>query len=81
MLLVSAVGLQTGRLPKGLNRLGLVIGAVGILSLITALNEMLTGIFGLGQMVWFVRLGVVLLRSHAGETALYGTPSSIATPL
>ena len=81
VLLVSVVGLRAGGLPKGLNRLGLLVGAVGILSLIPAFNEILTGIFGLGQMVWFVRLGVVLLRGHASETASYGVPSSIATPL
>ena len=81
VLLVSVVGLRTGGLTKGLNRLGLLVGAVGILSLIPAFTEILTGIFGVGQMVWFVRLGIVLLRGHAAETASYGAPSSIATPL
>jgi hypothetical protein len=61
-LLVSLAALRAGGLPKGLNILGLVIGMVGIITLIPSLNA-LTGVFGLGQIVWFVWLGIVLLRS------------------
>jgi len=39
------------------------VGAVGIITIILALND-LTGVFGLGQIVWFVWLGIALLRSH-----------------
>ena len=67
-LLVSLAALRTGGLPKGLNILGLVVGAVGIVSLIPALNA-LTGIFGLGQIIWFVWLGIVLLRSSSSRAA------------
>jgi hypothetical protein len=62
-LLGGLAGLRTGRLPKGLNNLGVLVGAVGILTLIPALNDF-TGIFGLGQMIWFIWLGIVLLRSN-----------------
>jgi hypothetical protein len=41
---------------------------VGIVSLIPALNA-LTGIFGLGQIIWFVWLGIVLLRSSSSRAA------------
>jgi len=61
-LLVSLAALRTGGLPKVLNILGLSVGAVGIITIIPALNS-LTGVFGLGQIVWFVWLGIVLLRS------------------
>jgi len=67
-LLVSLAALRTGALPKGLNLLGLVVGAVGIVSLIPALNA-LTGIFGLGQIIWFVWLGIVLLSSNPSRAA------------
>jgi hypothetical protein len=63
-LLVSLAALQTSGLPKALNILGLFVGTVGILTILPALNA-LTGIFGLGQIVWFVGLGFVLLRSHS----------------
>jgi hypothetical protein len=62
-LLVSIAALRTGGLPKGLNILGVFVGAVGIITIILALND-LTGVFGLGQIVWFVWLGIALLRSH-----------------
>ena len=68
-LLVSLAALRAGGLPKGLNILGLLVGAVGIISLIPGLTSTLTSIFGLSQMVWYLWLGIVLLRSHLGETA------------
>lgn len=61
-LLVSLAALRTGGLPKGLNILGLLVGAVGIITIIPALNAM-TGVFGLGQIMWFIWLGIVLLRN------------------
>ena len=61
MLLVSVAAFRPGGLPKGQNILGLLVGTVGIISIFPALNG-LAGIFGLGQMIWFVWLGIVLLR-------------------
>lgn len=63
MLLVSLAALRAGGLPKGLNIIGLLVGAVGIITLIPALNA-LTGVFGLGQIIWFVGLAIVLPRSN-----------------
>jgi hypothetical protein len=65
-LLVSLAALRTGGLPKGLNILGLLVGAVGIITIIPALNAMVA-VFGLGQIIWFVWLGIVLLRSNPGR--------------
>jgi hypothetical protein len=62
-LLVSLAALRTGGLPRSLNIIGLVVGAVGIISLIPGLTDSLTGVFGLGQIIWFGWLGIVLLRS------------------
>lgn len=67
-LLVSLAALRAGGLPKALNILGLFVGAVGIITIIPVLNA-LTGIFGLGQILWFVWLGIVLLRNNLGKTA------------
>lgn len=61
-LLVSIAALRTGGLPKGLNVLGVLVGTLGIITIVPALNDM-TGLFGLGQIVWFVWLGIVLLRN------------------
>ena len=67
-LLVSLVALRAGGLPKGLNILGLLVGAVGIITIIPALNA-LVAVFGLGQIVSFVWLGIVLLRSNPSRAA------------
>ncbi|MBI5932510.1 MAG: DUF4386 family protein [Chloroflexi bacterium] len=67
-LLVSLAALRTGGFPKGLNILGLLVGAVGIITIIPSLNA-LVGVFGLGQIVWFVWLGIVLLRTQPRATA------------
>jgi len=63
-LLVSWAALKTGGLPKGLNFLGLLAGAVGLASIF--LTD-LTGLFGISQMVWFIWLGGVLLRSNPNK--------------
>jgi hypothetical protein len=68
-LLVSLAALRSGRLPKGLNMLGLLVGAVGIISIIPGLTELMVGVFGLSQIIWFVWLGIVLLRSNSFKTA------------
>ena len=67
-LLVSLAALRTGGLPKGLNILGLLVGAVGIITIIPALSAMVA-VFGLGQIIWFVWLGIVLLRNNPNRAA------------
>jgi hypothetical protein len=69
MLLVSLAALQAGGLPKGLNILGLMVGAVGIVSLLPGLTDLMIGVFGLGQIIWFVWLGIVLLRNSPSRAA------------
>jgi hypothetical protein len=67
-LLVSLAALRAGALPKRLNILGLLVGAVGIITIIPTLNA-LTGVFGLGQIIWFVWLGIVLLQNSPSRAA------------
>ncbi len=49
-LLVSWAAWRAGGLPRGLNILGLLVGAVGIASLLPGLTA-LTGMFGISQLV------------------------------
>jgi len=69
ILLVSWAALRGGDLPKALNYLGVVISVAGILSLVPALGELGGMIFGLGQIVWFIWLGIVMLRSNSSTAA------------
>ncbi len=69
VLLVSWAALRSGALPKPLNYLGLVIGVPGIIStLFPALNE-LAYAFGLGIIVWWLWLGIVMLSSNPSRAA------------
>jgi len=61
-LLISLAALRAGELPKSLNILGLVVGTVGIISLVPVLTGTLGPVFGLGQIIWFIWMGIVLLR-------------------
>jgi hypothetical protein len=68
VLVASWAALRTGQLSRPLNFLGLVIGIAGIVSSIApALNE-LGYAFGLGVIVWWIWLGVVMLRGNPGRT-------------
>lgn len=66
-LLVSLAALRSGGLPKGVNILGMLVGAAGIFSLIPGLTELMNGVFGLSQIIWFCWLGIVQLRSNPVE--------------
>ena len=61
ILLISWAALRAGGLPRVLNYLGAVIGVAGILSALPGLGEVGL-IFGLGQIVWFLWLGIVMVR-------------------
>lgn len=76
VLLASLAALRAGELSKSLNIIGLGVGAVGIISLIPGLTGSLVGIFGLGQIIWFVWLGIVLLRHKASQAVPAQQPVS-----
>ncbi len=62
VLLVSWAALRAAELSRALNYVGVVVGGAGVLSLIPALGEALGAVFGLGLIVWFVWLGLHMLR-------------------
>ncbi|HEY9043460.1 MAG TPA: hypothetical protein VIN66_14855 [Rheinheimera sp.] len=62
VLLLSISGLQQQRLGKALHVLGLVVGALGILTVLHTLPY-LKDAFGITQLIWFIWLGISLLRA------------------
>ena len=70
LLSVGLVILRSGVLPKALGWLGAGIGVVGLASVVPALHEISVA-FGLGAIVWFAWLSVMLLR----RPAMRETPS------
>ena len=63
ILLLSWAALRAGELPRILNYLGVAVGVAGIISVVPALAEIFIYIFALGQIVWFIWLGIVMLRN------------------
>jgi hypothetical protein len=61
-LLLSWAALRARELTRVLNYLGVVTGVTGILSVVLGLPA-LTAVYGLGLIIWFVWLGIVMLRS------------------
>ncbi len=71
VLLVSWAALRAGGLPKLLNYFGVVVSVAGILTAVPALAalEVLGAVFGLGLIVWFVWLGIVMVHGPPGMIA------------
>jgi hypothetical protein len=63
VLLTSWAALRTGRLSQPLNVLGLALGMAGIVSSAAPALNALGYAFGVGVIVWWAWLGIVLLRS------------------
>ncbi|MDP2714347.1 hypothetical protein [Rheinheimera sp.] len=66
VLLFSIAGLQQQRFAKALHLLGLVVGSLGILTVLHTVPY-LKDAFGITQLIWFSWLGVVLLGSATGK--------------
>jgi hypothetical protein len=66
-LLVSVAALQVQGLPRWLNYLGILVGAFGIITTVPGLST-LTGLWGMSQILWFVWLGVALLKNPSVAT-------------
>jgi hypothetical protein len=67
VLLLSWAALRAGNLPKALNYIGALVGLAGILTVVPAF-DVLMDVFGLGQIVWFAWLGIVMLREKPSAT-------------
>jgi len=61
--LVSWIGFR-GVLPKALNGFGMIVGLAGIVTLVPMLSDV-GAIFGLGIIVWYIWVGIVLLRNQS----------------
>ncbi len=62
VVLLSVAALKGNELSKMLNYFGVFVGTVGILTVYPA--SILTEIFGLSQIVWFIWLGVVMVSGR-----------------
>jgi len=67
-LLLGWAALRARELPRVLNHLGVVIGVAGILSVVLA-SLGLMAVSGLGLIIWFVWIGIVMLCSNPSTVA------------
>lgn len=73
VLLVSIAGLRIGAFSRAFGWFGVVVGAIGLASVIPPLAEVAI-LFGLAQIGWFVWLGFSMLR----QTERSGQPMVLA---
>ncbi|MFT5144124.1 MAG: hypothetical protein ACI84D_002756 [Thalassolituus oleivorans] len=67
VLLLSIAGRRgEDGLPKAIVYIGLFVGCAGVLTIVPALGG-LGAVFGLSQIVWFVFVGVVLIRQEDAQ--------------
>lgn len=73
VLLISYMAIKANTFAKTLHVLGIAVGLAGILTLFSGLSflsgnmvfEASTAIFGLGQIVWFIALGISMIRKSS----------------
>ena len=76
VLLLSISAIKANEFPSQLNYLGVLVGAAGVSTIYPA--EILTEIFGVTQIIWFIWLGIVLIRSQKANNTPNTGDASIA---
>jgi hypothetical protein len=66
LLLIGWAALRARKLPRALIYLGIVLGVAGMITVIPPL-EPAAFLYGVGLIVWFVWLGIVMLRTNPGD--------------
>jgi hypothetical protein len=61
--------LRAGKLPRALNYFGVLVGVAGLLTVVPALLDVVVMVWALGQIVWYVWLGIVMLRGGGSAAA------------
>lgn len=68
VLLISWAALRRGGLPRLLNYFGLLVSLAGVITIVPGLSDV-GAVFGLGSIVWFAWVGIILLRGRNGGEA------------
>jgi hypothetical protein len=76
VLLAGMAGLRSEALPRPLSYLAIVMALAGLVTVIPAL-EVVGAVFGLGLIVWFTWLGVIMLRQPEAEPNSHRSDRSV----
>lgn len=68
VLLISLASLKAEKFPRGLCLLGIAVGISGVATVYPA--EVLTEIFGVTQIIWFIWLGMSMLRQSGANNSI-----------
>lgn len=63
ILLISLTSISVKEFSKPLNYLGIILGVAGILSIIPLLVDAVA-VFGLGQIIWFIWIGIIMITKR-----------------
>ena len=74
VLMISVAAIQCGWLTRALNNLGCLVGIAGIATIYP--DELLTEIFGVSQIIWFIWLGGWLLTKENTNQINQPVPSA-----
>ncbi len=69
VLLTSWAALRTNQLARPLNYFGLIIGIAGLVSSLAPALNLLGFAFGIGVIVWWIWVGIVLLQSSRSTSS------------
>ncbi len=64
---ISIVALRERLFARWINYLGVVMGVSALLTIVPALEDV-GAVFGLGLIVWFVAVGITLIKDHANSS-------------
>lgn len=64
LLSVTEMARKRNWWPKWFNYIGFLSGAAAVFSILPILSELLSALFGLGQMIWFFLVGFYLISSN-----------------
>ncbi|WP_444930449.1 hypothetical protein ACJJIF_01285 [Microbulbifer sp. SSSA002] len=76
VLLISIAALQTGLFSRPLNFIGVLVGVAGIATIYP--DDIFTEIFGISQIVWFIWVGISLLK-QGGSSEKWEAANSISS--
>ena len=78
VLLISWAAMRAEGLPKALNYLGMVLGVAGLISTAAPVLKDLGVAFGLGIIVWWIWLGIVMLRTGPESVAQEAVAATVS---
>jgi hypothetical protein len=76
---ISIVALRVRLFARWVNYLGVVMGVAGLVTVVPALEEV-GAVFGLGLIVWFIAVGITLMKDRGRSAEQPASPRAETSP-